>query len=147
MIVSDWKEQARSMIGCAVLAPSSHNTQPWFFQLSESAVDLFADRTRALPANDPEDRELAISCGCALTNLRIGAASAGLHVQVRLLPKPEEPDLLARMSLSGRERGQVLYFARNPLGLRHVTSAAHRVSWRPLPHHLPRRWPRGHLSA
>lgn len=102
MIVSDWKEQARSMIGCAVLAPSSHNTQPWFFQLSESAVDLFADRTRALPANDPEDRELAISCGCALTNLRIGAASAGLHVQVRLLPKPEEPDLLARMSLSGQ---------------------------------------------
>ena len=102
MIVSDWKEQARSMIGCAVLAPSSHNTQPWFFQLSESAVDLFADRTRALPANDPEDRELAISCGCALMNLRIGAASAGLHVQVRLLPKPEEPDLLARMSLSGQ---------------------------------------------
>jgi len=102
VIVSDWKEQARSMIGCAVLAPSSHNTQPWFFQLSESAVDLFADRTRALPANDPEDRELAISCGCALMNLRIGAASAGLHVQVRLLPKPEEPDLLARMSLSGQ---------------------------------------------
>jgi nitroreductase len=102
VIVSDWKEQARSMIGRAVLAPSSHNTQPWFFQLSDSAVDLFADRTRALPANDPEDRELAISCGCALMNLRIGAASAGLHVQVQLLPKPEEPDLLARISLSGQ---------------------------------------------
>lgn len=100
MIVNDWNKQARSMIGRAVLAPSSHNTQPWFFRLSESAVDLCADRTRALPANDPEDRELAISCGCALMNLRAAAASAGLHVQVRLLPKPEEPDLLARISLS-----------------------------------------------
>lgn len=102
MGVNDWKEQARSMIGRAVLAPSSHNTQPWFFRLSESAIDLCADRTRALPANDPEDRELTISCGCALMNLRIAAASAGLHVQVRLLPKPEELDLLARVSLSNQ---------------------------------------------
>ena len=90
------------MIGRAVLAPSSHNTQPWFFRLSDSAVDLCADRTRALPANDPEDRELAISCGCALMNLRIAAANLGLNVQVRLLPRPEEPDLLARMFLSGQ---------------------------------------------
>ncbi len=102
MIVSDWKEQGRSLIGRAVLAPSSHNTQPWFFKLSELAVDVFADRTRALPANDPEDRELAISCGCAIMNLRIGAASAGLPVQMRLLPRPEEPDLLAHISLAGQ---------------------------------------------
>jgi nitroreductase len=100
VIVNDWKEQARSMIGRAVLAPSSHNTQPWFFRLSESAIDLCADRTRALAANDPEDRELAISCGCALMNLRIAAASAGLPVRVRLLAEPEDPDLLARVSLA-----------------------------------------------
>jgi hypothetical protein len=35
-------------------------------------------------------------------NLRIGAASAGLPVQVQLLPEPEEPDLFARVSLSGQ---------------------------------------------
>jgi len=99
-MMNDWKQQARSMIERAVLAPSSHNTQPWFFRPSESAVDLCADRTRALPVNDPEDRELAISCGCALLNLRVAAASAGIAVQVRLLPKPEEPDLLARISLT-----------------------------------------------
>lgn len=88
------------MIGRAVLAPSSHNTQPWFFRLSEAAIDLCADRTRALPANDPEDRELVISCGSALMNLRIAASSEGFGVQVRFLPKPEEPDILARVSLS-----------------------------------------------
>ena len=35
-------------------------------------VELLADRTRALPVNDPQDRELTISCGCALFNLRVG---------------------------------------------------------------------------
>jgi nitroreductase len=93
-------EQARSLIGHAVLAPSSHNTQPWFFRVSESGIELYADRTRGLPANDPEDRELAISCGCALMNLRIAAAGAGLGAEVRLLPDPGESDLLAGVSLS-----------------------------------------------
>ncbi|WP_229440580.1 hypothetical protein [Massilia sp. BSC265] len=57
-----------------MLAPSSHNTQPWLFRMAESSIDLFADRTRALPVNDPDDRELTISCGCALMHLRIAAA-------------------------------------------------------------------------
>src|SRR5262245_22624653 len=100
MSVNEWKERARSMIGRAVLAPSSHNTQPWFFRLSRPAIiDLCADRIRALPVNDPEDRELAISCGCALMNLRVAAASDGLGVNVQLFPEPGEPDLLARVSL------------------------------------------------
>jgi hypothetical protein len=97
---NQWNERAQWMIGRAVLAPSSHNTQPWLFRLSGSAIDLFADRTRALPANDPEDRELAISCACAFMNLRIAAASDGFGVQVRLLPEPEEPDLLASVWLA-----------------------------------------------
>ena len=102
MKVNNWKEKARLIIGRGVLAPSSHNTQPWFFRLSESAIDLCADRTRALPVNDPEDRELAISCGCALMNLRVAAASDCLGIDVRLFPEPDEPDSLARVSLSNQ---------------------------------------------
>lgn len=98
MSENEWREHARLMIGRAVLAPSSHNTQPWFFRISRSAIDLWADRIRALPVNDPEDRELAISCGCALMNLRVAAAGNGCGVTVQLLPEPAEPDLLARVS-------------------------------------------------
>lgn len=92
-----WNERARWLIGRAVLAPSSHNTQPWIFRITASTIELHADRTRALPVNDPDDRELAISCACALMNLRVAAAGAGLGVQIQLLPDPEDADLLARL--------------------------------------------------
>lgn len=98
MNTTAWNEQAHLLIGDAVLAPSSHNTQPWYFRCSGPTIDLCADRTRALPVNDPEDRELTISCGCALMNLRVAATSNGLRAQVQPAPDPDEPDLLARVS-------------------------------------------------
>lgn len=100
MSASPWPDLARHLLGQAILAPSSHNTQPWFFRIADSTIDLHADRTRALPANDPEDRELTISCGCALMNLRVAAAGAGLGCAVQLLPAQDEPDWLARVSIS-----------------------------------------------
>lgn len=100
MDADDGSVIAQSLIRMALQAPSSHNTQPWLFRVSGSAIDLLADRTRALPVNDPEDRELAISCGCALMNLRIAAASQGLRAQIQLLPDSKEPDWLARVVLS-----------------------------------------------
>jgi nitroreductase len=88
-----------TLVRRAVLAPSSHNTQPWRFRTSDVAIDLFADRTRALQVNDPDYRELTISCGCALLNLRVAAANCGLAVAVRLLPNPADQDWLARVSV------------------------------------------------
>jgi nitroreductase len=95
---SRWQELALSLVAWAVRAPSSHNTQPWVFRITGSAIDLLADRTRALPVNDPDDRELTISCGCALMNLRVAAADRGAPVDVQLLPEPGDRDLLARLS-------------------------------------------------
>lgn len=101
MFTNEWRERARAMIARAVQAPSSHNTQPWTFRVDEGGIELRADRTRALPANDPDDRELAISCGCALLNLRVAAAAEGFATLVELLPLPDDPDLLARVSFAG----------------------------------------------
>lgn len=89
-----------TLIQYAVLAPSSHNTQPWYFRVAGDFICLYADRTRSLAVNDPDDRELTISCGCAVMNVRIAAAHVGLAVQVKILPDSQDDDLLAVISFS-----------------------------------------------
>ena len=92
--------QLQALAQAATLAPSSHNTQPWLFRFEDQAIELLADRTRALPVNDPDDRELTISCGCALFNLRVAAAAAGLQAHVEPWPDAVDTDLLARVRLA-----------------------------------------------
>lgn len=92
----------RALVARAVLAPSSHNTQPWVFRAAPGdTLELLADRSRALAVNDPHDRELTISCGCALFNLRVAAAAHRIAIDVARLPDAGEPDLLARLRPTG----------------------------------------------
>jgi len=92
---------AHDSIRRAALAPSSHNPQRWQFRVLDGChlIELRADRARRLPVNDPDDRELTLSCGCALMNLRIGAAAAGVRVRPDERPSADDPDLLARIRL------------------------------------------------
>ena len=55
----------------AILAPSTHNNQPWYFVVDNDTVSLYADRRYALPVVDPDDRQLLMSCASALFNLRL----------------------------------------------------------------------------
>jgi nitroreductase len=98
----------QTLVQAASLAPSSHNTQPWLFRIEGDRIDLLADRTRALPVNDPYDRELTISCGCAAFNLRVAAAAAGLDAVVEWLPDAADADLLARVRLTPTAAAQAL---------------------------------------
>jgi nitroreductase len=84
----------------AALAPSVHNTQPWRFRLTGDCLELRADRTRRLAVLDPTCRQLMISCGCALFNARTLLAAAGYQPDVRRLPVPDDPDLLARITVA-----------------------------------------------
>jgi hypothetical protein len=88
----------------AVLAPSGHNSQPWVFCLAGDAVDLYADRGRRLPVVDPQDRELTISCGAALLQLRLAIQRFGHEPAVQTFPDPTQADLLARVRLGPRRR-------------------------------------------
>jgi hypothetical protein len=101
----DTEERIRFLLGYAVLAPSGHNTQPWLFGVRRQAVELRADRTRALPVVDPDDRALIISCGAALATFRIAARHFGQRTAVEVLPDPGDEDLLARVSLGPGDPG------------------------------------------
>ncbi|MBL8381879.1 MAG: nitroreductase family protein [Burkholderiales bacterium] len=93
-------ERIRFALRYAILAPSSHNSQPWRFRVENDTVSLLADRTRALPVVDPHDRELTISCGAALFNLLAGIAHHGMAATPDLLPTGAEPDLIARVRVA-----------------------------------------------
>lgn len=95
-------EKLKFLINYAILAPSGHNTQPWSFIIVNDAIELYADQTRALPLVDPDDRELIISCGAALFNLRIAIRHFGYRDIVEIFPQPEIPDLLARVIIGSK---------------------------------------------
>lgn len=93
------EDKLNFLLKYAILAPSSHNSQPWLFRVSRGAVELYADRSRALPIIDPEDRELVISCGCALFHLCVAMRYFGYAPRVDAFPDPRDQDLLARVYL------------------------------------------------
>lgn len=80
--IEDAREQKEFLLRYAVLAPSGHNTQPWTFRILDEGVEVKPDYTRRLPVADPDDRELMISIGAAITNLRIAAAHFGFESTV-----------------------------------------------------------------
>jgi hypothetical protein len=88
-------DQAEYMVEMAGRAPSVHNTQPWRFRVRASAVEVHADRSRRLPAEDATGREMLISCGAAIFGLRLAMRHQGRLPLVRLLPDPSQRDLLA----------------------------------------------------
>jgi nitroreductase len=98
---SDESTTARlhALVALAIRAPSSHNTQPWRFRIDGDAIELHADRSRALPIVDPHDRALVISCGAALGVLRAAIRAEGFIGEIARLPDRREPDLLARVRL------------------------------------------------
>lgn len=91
------------LIRYAVLAPSSHNSQPWKFGIEGNTIRIYPDFNRRLPIVDPKDRELYISIGCALENLVISAKSLGYQSEVEYFPADEKKECI-RIRLSNLKR-------------------------------------------
>lgn len=98
-------EQLRFLLKYAILAPSSHNTQPWLFKIvDDNIIELYADRTRCLPLVDPMDRALTISCGAALSQLLIAVRHFGYAYDLDLFPDSTNKDLISRINIDGRRK-------------------------------------------
>ncbi|HEX6065127.1 MAG TPA: hypothetical protein VFZ04_12945 [Longimicrobiales bacterium] len=93
------EQKLRFLLRYAILAPSTHNTQPWRFHIDASTLDLYTDCDRSLPVSDPDNRELTISCGAALFNLRTAMNYFGCVGEARPFPDPRRPQLLARATI------------------------------------------------
>jgi nitroreductase len=83
-------ELRRWALGHAVLAPSSHNRQPWLVDLREpDAIVLRVDRERLLPETDPWFRQIVVSQGTFLELLVIALRERGVEPRVELFPEGE----------------------------------------------------------
>ena len=98
---SPLRERLLRLVDVARLAPSIRNTQPWRFRVDGAAVEVLADRSRQLPAADPDGRGLTASCGAALAALEVAAHALGLAAAIERAPAAAEPDLLARLTITG----------------------------------------------
>lgn len=85
----------------ALRAPSAFNSQPWRWRVDVGVLELYADRARQLTVADPDGRLLTLSCGAALHHARVALIAAGHRVDVTRFPDPADPDLIARLRVTG----------------------------------------------
>jgi nitroreductase len=88
----------RECLLAAIAAPSIHNSQPWRFRVTPTGIDVYADRNRTLVVVDPAGRELFMSVGAAIFNLRVAMLALGRQPVMRLLPDGPHADLAARVT-------------------------------------------------
>lgn len=94
-------EDFEAVVAAAARAPSILNCQPWRFHVHDDLVDLYVDPDQAPTVLDPTGREVFISLGAALLNLRLAVAARGRAAAVQLLPSISEPTFVARLRVGG----------------------------------------------
>ena len=79
-------EVRRAILYYASLAPSGHNSQPWYVQvLNRNEWIIGADPQRRLPAVDPQNREVMLSMGAFAENLSVAAGTFGLTAEMEII--------------------------------------------------------------
>ncbi|MBP9086382.1 MAG: nitroreductase family protein [Kofleriaceae bacterium] len=103
------REQLQFLLGYAILAPSTHNTQPWQFALRDDGIDVYVDDSKVLPIIDPVGRQRIMSVGAAVLNIRVAARAVGLKIEETFFPHiKRQPTLVAQLRLAGRRRPSAL---------------------------------------
>ncbi|RXR24753.1 hypothetical protein EQW78_07595 [Oerskovia turbata] len=88
------------IITAATHAPSVHNTQPWRVRLTGNRMLVHADPSRQLRHSDPAGREMLISCGAFLFNVRTAARRESLTAQTTIWPNPDDELLVASIEFA-----------------------------------------------
>ena len=91
----------RAILFFASLAPSGHNTQPWFIKYIEPYHWIIGnDKARWLPAVDPTQRETILSIGAFMQNLEYAANNLGYSCQFNVLAKTNQDENIVDVKLN-----------------------------------------------
>jgi hypothetical protein len=91
------------ILSMAVLAASSHNTQPWVVVVeARDRLSVSTDPARKLQAVDPEGRELVLSLGAFLENLVQAARATGHGATLKTTTAPRSEPAAVEVRLEPR---------------------------------------------
>ena len=121
----EYKDTPFALVAAAVLASNPHNTQPWYFRVTDNAVAVEADRSRNLGSMDPYLREMHIGLGCAIENMMLAAPVNGFTAT----PALQTGSLAEDASRAGRSLAAII----------HLTKTAPLPEPSPLHDAIPRR--------
>ena len=95
------KPDEREILFLASLAPSGHNTQPWFVKYVEPYHWIIGnDKKRWLPGVDPTQRETILSIGAFLQNLEYAANNMAYSCQFNILATSNQDENIVEIKLS-----------------------------------------------
>lgn len=93
--------EEREILFLASLAPSGHNTQPWFVKYIEPFHWIVGnDKTRWLDAVDPTQRETILSIGAFLQNLEYAAINLGYNCAFTTLAMHNQDENVVEVTLN-----------------------------------------------
>jgi hypothetical protein len=96
-----FKIDENEILHLASLAPSGHNTQPWFVQYLEPYNWIIGnDKSKWLPAVDPTQRETILSIGAFIQNLEYAASTFGYICHWTLLAKTNQDEQVVQVKLN-----------------------------------------------
>jgi hypothetical protein len=91
----------KEIIFLASLAPSGHNTQPWFIQYIQPYHWVIGnDKSRWLPGVDPTQRETILSIGAFIQNLEYAANNLGYNCQFSILATTNQDENIVDVKLT-----------------------------------------------
>ena len=91
----------KEILFLASLAPSGHNTQPWFVKYIEPYHWVIGnDKSRWLPGVDPIQRETILSIGAFIQNLEYAANNLGYNCQFSILATTNQDENIVDVKLT-----------------------------------------------
>ena len=95
------KPVEKEILFLASLAPSGHNTQPWFVKYKEPYHWVIGnDKSRWLPGVDPTQRETILSIGAFLQNMEYAANNLGYNCQFNVLAITNQAENIVDVKLT-----------------------------------------------
>lgn len=90
------REKILHLLKFGILAPSTHNCQPWLFKIVKNTCEIYKNESIQLPEADQTGRDMYISFGCLIENIVISAEYYNIKIEVEYV-LDEKKNLIAKI--------------------------------------------------